>query len=212
MEIGIREASMSGCCIINPQTQEASQNGSRTSSNRRAAGAAEVASIEAPGNQSSEQFPCQNLYASPRGALPTGRLPACRSHAAIGAQIIRRSSNSGGVEAIEWYPYWHVDNTPHKFFADVVEQIAEVALSSAKSLIGMTQWSLSKLREYLVSQRSSRQSVRIGSIRFWCGIGFAGDAPRRGRIPTTPKFSRNTGESAVSTSIAPRERGEFCVE
>ncbi len=67
-------------------------------------------------------------------------------------QIIHRF-NWGGVEAIEWYPYWHVDNTPHKFFADVVEQIAEVALSSAKSLIGMTQWSLSKLREYLVSQK-----------------------------------------------------------
>jgi transposase len=67
-------------------------------------------------------------------------------------QIIHRF-NRGGVGAIEWYPYWHTDKTPRKFFADVVEQIAEVALSSAQSLIGMTQWSLSKLREYLVSQK-----------------------------------------------------------
>jgi transposase len=67
-------------------------------------------------------------------------------------QIIHRF-NQGGVGAIEWYPYWQGHNTPRKFFADVVEQIAEVALSSPKSLIGMTQWSLSKLREYLVSQK-----------------------------------------------------------
>ncbi len=66
-------------------------------------------------------------------------------------QIIHRF-NRGGVGAIEWYPYWQVHDTPRKFFADVVEQIAEVALSSPNSLIGMTQWSLTKLREYLVRQ------------------------------------------------------------
>lgn len=67
-------------------------------------------------------------------------------------QIIHRF-NHGGIGAVEWYPYWQVRNVPRKFFADVVEQIAEVALSSAQALIGMTQWSLRKLREYLVSQR-----------------------------------------------------------
>ena len=67
-------------------------------------------------------------------------------------QIIHRF-NHGGLAAIEWYPYWQVRDTPRKFLADVVEQIAEVALSSPKALIGMTQWSLSKLREYLISQK-----------------------------------------------------------
>lgn len=67
-------------------------------------------------------------------------------------QIIHRF-NESGIGAIEWYPYWQVRNSPRKYFAEVVEQIAEVALSSAKALIGMTQWSLSKLREYLVSQK-----------------------------------------------------------
>jgi transposase len=67
-------------------------------------------------------------------------------------QIIHRF-NRGGVGAIEWYPYWQVRDAPRKFFAEVVEQIAEVAISSPKSLLGMTQWSLSKLREYLVSQK-----------------------------------------------------------
>lgn len=67
-------------------------------------------------------------------------------------QIIHRF-NDGGLEAIEWYPYWQARDTPRKFVADVVEQIAEVALSSPQALIGMTQWSLSKLRAYLISQK-----------------------------------------------------------
>lgn len=67
-------------------------------------------------------------------------------------KIIHRF-NRDGMAGIEWYPYWQTRDTPRKFFADVVEQIAEVALSSPQVLIGMTQWSLSKLREYLVIQR-----------------------------------------------------------
>jgi transposase len=66
-------------------------------------------------------------------------------------KIIHRF-NRAGLAGIEWYPYWQVRDTPRKFMADVVDQIAEVAISSPKALIGMTQWSLSKLREYLVSQ------------------------------------------------------------
>ena len=67
-------------------------------------------------------------------------------------QIIHRF-NAHGLAGIEWYQFWQTRGTPRKFLADVVEQIAEVALSSAEALIGMTQWSLSKLREYLVSQK-----------------------------------------------------------
>lgn len=66
-------------------------------------------------------------------------------------RIIHRF-NAYGLAGIEWYPYWHTCG-PRKFFADVLEQIGEVALSSPKALIGMNQWSLSKLREYLVSQK-----------------------------------------------------------
>ncbi len=65
-------------------------------------------------------------------------------------KIIHRF-NQQGLAAVQWYPYWLVRG-PRKFFADVVEQIAEVALSSPRSLIGMNQWSLSKLREYLIHQ------------------------------------------------------------
>jgi transposase len=66
-------------------------------------------------------------------------------------QILHRF-NAGGIEAITWYPYHCVRAGPAKFLAEVTEQIAEVALSPPKELIGMSVWSLAKLREYLVAQ------------------------------------------------------------
>lgn len=67
-------------------------------------------------------------------------------------RIVIHRFNDDGIDGISWYPYWQVRGTPRKFTADIREQIAEVALSSPQSLIGMTQWSLPKLREYLVEQ------------------------------------------------------------
>ena len=61
--------------------------------------------------------------------------------------------NADGIDSISWYPYWQIRNTPRKFTADLREQIAEVALSPPQSLIGMNQWSLPKLRDYLVEQK-----------------------------------------------------------
>ena len=67
-------------------------------------------------------------------------------------QIIYRF-NDGGIDAIIWYPYYCHRGGPRKFMADVTEQIAEVALSPPTQLIGMSVWSLPKLREYLVAQK-----------------------------------------------------------
>ena len=60
--------------------------------------------------------------------------------------------NAVGIDGISWYPYWQARDTPRKFTADVREQLAEVALSSPKALIGMNQWSLPNLRDYLAEQ------------------------------------------------------------
>lgn len=57
--------------------------------------------------------------------------------------------NHGGIESITWYPYYCGRTGPVKFFSDTIEQIYEVALSPPKALIGMSVWSLSKLRAYL---------------------------------------------------------------
>jgi len=67
-------------------------------------------------------------------------------------QIIHRF-NRGGIDAIRWYPYYCARAGPRKFFADLVEQICEVALSPPRILIGMSVWSLQKLREYLIEQK-----------------------------------------------------------
>lgn len=68
-------------------------------------------------------------------------------------RVIIHRFNAGGLEGIAWFPYFHGSRGPAKFTADLVEQIAEVALSPPKKLIGMTQWSLAKLREYLIEQK-----------------------------------------------------------
>jgi transposase len=60
--------------------------------------------------------------------------------------------NDRGLDGICWYPWMHADGRPRRFRADVVEQVAAIALSPPKALIGMTCWSLTKLRDYLVAQ------------------------------------------------------------
>jgi transposase len=60
--------------------------------------------------------------------------------------------NDAGLDGITWYPYLHAAGAPRRFVADLVEQIAEIALSSPRALIGMNRWSLAKLRAYLVEQ------------------------------------------------------------
>ncbi len=60
--------------------------------------------------------------------------------------------NEDGIGGVIWYPLWQTRDTPRKFSAATREEIAEIALSSPLSLIGMKQWSLPKLRDYLVEQ------------------------------------------------------------
>jgi transposase len=84
------------------------------------------------------------------------------SNGAIGRQVdctsqwvrtIIHRFNADGLDGITWFPFYQARGTPREFRADVREQIAEVALSSPKVLIGMNQWSLPKLRRYLIEQK-----------------------------------------------------------
>jgi len=61
--------------------------------------------------------------------------------------------NADGIDGIAWYPFFQRRDTPRRYVAEVREQITEIALSSPKSLIGMNQWSLPKLRTYLIEQK-----------------------------------------------------------
>jgi transposase len=66
-------------------------------------------------------------------------------------QIIHRF-NEHGIDGITWYPWFQV-RAARVFTADICEHIAEIALSSPIALIGMTQWSVPKLRQYLIEQK-----------------------------------------------------------
>ena len=68
-------------------------------------------------------------------------------------RVIIHRFNHSGTEGIAWYPYFHNSHGPKAFTADIVEQIAGIALASPRALIGLTQWSLSKLREYLMGEK-----------------------------------------------------------
>jgi transposase len=66
--------------------------------------------------------------------------------------IIRRF-NADGICGIVWFPFFNAWDAPRKFVYDIREQIFEIALSPPKVLIGMQQWSLPKLRAYLIEQK-----------------------------------------------------------
>ena len=66
-------------------------------------------------------------------------------------QVIHRF-NDDGIDGITWYPWFQV-HSERVFTAEIREQIAEIALCSPIALIGMSQWSVSKLRQYLIEQK-----------------------------------------------------------
>lgn len=66
-------------------------------------------------------------------------------------RIIHRFNDSG-IDGLVWYP-GAIVRRPPKFDAAIIEQITEVALSPPQRLIGMSVWSLVKLRTYLIEQR-----------------------------------------------------------
>ena len=68
-------------------------------------------------------------------------------------RVVLHRFNDDGIEGIAWYPYFQARTGPRKFLADVREQIAAAALSPPRILIGMNQWSLAKLRQYLIEQK-----------------------------------------------------------
>jgi transposase len=79
--------------------------------------------------------------------------------------------NRDGLTRIQWSPSDHAHG-PTTFNDRIVGKIADVALSSPKKLIGLTQWSLRKLQEYLVSQKlvASVSIQRLNELLHLCDI------------------------------------------
>ena len=116
-------------------------------------------------------------------------------------QILHRF-NGGGIDAITWYPYYCRRAGPSKFLADIVEQIAEVALSPAQKLIGMSIWSLPKLRDYPVPRRSFRPFRSNACVRSSASARFAGGTPKPGRNRPPRPSGQNAAAFAGSTTAA----------
>jgi transposase len=92
-----------------------------------------------------------------RGGVANGQIARCCGCSPTWVRVIihrfNQSGPGGGIDAITWYPYYCHRSGPRKFMCDVIEQIAQVALSPPKELIGLSVWSLAKLRDYLVEQK-----------------------------------------------------------
>jgi transposase len=80
-------------------------------------------------------------------------------------RVLIHRFNDGGIDGIAWSPWMCGKGKASRFKADALQDIAEAALSSPVALVGMTRWSLSKLRDYLVEQEVvpaiSREWLRV---------------------------------------------------
>lgn len=61
--------------------------------------------------------------------------------------------NADGILGLVWFPGWQRRDSPRRFAAAVRAEITAIALSPPKPLIGLSQWSLPKLRAYLLEQK-----------------------------------------------------------
>jgi transposase len=68
-------------------------------------------------------------------------------------RVVIHRFNRHGLDGISWYPWMAGAGKASRFKADTLGQIAEIAVCSPVALVGMTHWSLTKLRDYLVEQK-----------------------------------------------------------
>lgn len=88
-----------------------------------------------------------------RGGLRNAQIAEACGCTPTWVRVIIHRFNDKGIDGITWYPYFCGPSGPRKFFAETVEQICEIALSPPQQLIGMSVWSLAKLRQYLIDQK-----------------------------------------------------------
>jgi len=125
--------------------------------------------------------------------------------------VIRRF-NADGLLGILWYPFFNACDAPRKFFDDAREQIIEIALSPPKSLIGMQQWSLPKLHDYLIEQKIvpsisvewlrqllRRAKVRLRRTKTW-------------KESTDPLFDQKRGAIRRLYRQRPKDGRRLCVD
>jgi transposase len=88
-----------------------------------------------------------------RGGLPNRLIAERADCSPQWVRVLIHRFNARGLDGITWYPWMHADRRPRRFTAEATETMAEMALSAPVALIGMTRWSLTRLRDYLVAQK-----------------------------------------------------------
>jgi transposase len=109
-----------------------------------------------------------------RGAVANAEIAKRCGCSPTWVRVIIHRFNDGSIDAITWWPWYSHRSGPRKFVAEITEQIAEVALSPPRQLIGLSVWSLAKLRDYLIEQKivmrisleQLRQILRQRKIRW----------------------------------------------
>jgi transposase len=99
-----------------------------------------------------------------RGGLPNQEIARLCDYTAQWVRALIHRFNAGGLDAITWNPCL-APGRPGRFTACALQDVAEAAISSPVALIGLTRWSLSKLRDYLIEQKVvasiSREWLRV---------------------------------------------------
>lgn len=98
------------------------------------------------------------------------------------------------------------------FTADICEQIAEIALSSPIALIGMNQWSVPKLRQYLIEQKSiAHISIRwLGEILRRYKVRLR--RTKTGKESTDPLFAQKYRASRRLYQHRPANGRRWCID
>lgn len=99
-----------------------------------------------------------------RGGVTNARIAGLCDCTPTWVRVIIHRFNDRGIDGVAWYPYFCGPSGPRTFFAEIVEQIGEIALSPPQQLVGMSVWSLAKLREYLITQKIVA-SISLESLR-----------------------------------------------
>jgi transposase len=120
--------------------------------------------------------------------------------------------NSNGIYGISWYPFFQACYTPRAFANDIRERIGEIALSSPETLIGMKQWSLAKLRDYLVEQKIVA-SISLEWLRqLLMRLKIHLRRTKTWKESSDPDFVRKYRAIRRLYSVRPRDGHRLCVD
>lgn len=127
-------------------------------------------------------------------------------------RIIIHRFNERGLDGITWYPWMCGRGKASRFKADLLEQIAEVAISSPVALVGMTRWSLAKLRDYLVEQEVIASISREWLRTLLHRLGIRWRRTKTWKESSDPEFARKHRRIKRLYRRCPKGGRRICID